>query len=101
MEYETPKLEILPDDETFQNDMYLYLKWLKMESLNEDFERSKDWEDFLNRNAIILEAVPSLYDPHKMLPVYRIKESFICRVALRMRKVIREGRMSDVQDEKW
>lgn len=96
MEYETPKLEILPDDETFESDCNLYLKWLEMEGINEDFERSKAWEDFLNRNAIILGAVPSLYDQHKMLPAYKIKESFIHRVALRVRKIVREGRMSDV-----
>ena len=87
MVYETPKLEILQDDETFENDMHLYLKWLKMTDTNEDFERSKAWEDFLNRNAIILGSVPSLYDPHQMLPAYRIKESFIRRVALRMKKI--------------
>ena len=87
MEYETPKLEILPDDETFESDCNLYLKWLEMEGINEDFERSKAWEDFLNRNAIILGSVPSLYDRYIMLPVYRIKESFIHRVALRMRKI--------------
>ena len=85
MEYETPKLET--DDETFESDMNLYLKWLEMTGLNEDFERSKAWEDFLNRNAIILGSVPSLYDQHKMLPAYRIKESFIRRVALRMKKI--------------
>lgn len=87
IEYETPKLEILPDDETFENDMCLYLKWLKMVCVDEAFERSKAWEDFLNRNAIILGSVPSLYDRHIMLPAYRIKESFIHRVALRMRKI--------------
>lgn len=102
MEYETPKLEILPDDETFESDMRLYLKWLEMEGINEDFERSKVWEDFLNRNAIIFGAVPSLYDRHKMLPAYQIKESFIRKVALRVRKIVHEGRrMSDVQNEKW
>lgn len=83
MVYETPKLEILQDDETFVNDMYLYMKWLKMICVDEAFERSKPWEDFLNRNAIILGSVPSLYDPHQMLPAYKIKKSFINRVALR------------------
>lgn len=83
MVYETPKLEILPDDETFVNDMYLYAKWAKMICVDENFERSKAWEDFLNRNAIILGSVPSLYDPHKMLPAYRIKKSFIHRMSLR------------------
>ena len=87
MVYETPKLEILQDDKTFENDMHLYLKWLKMTGTNEAFEKSKPWEDFLNRNAIILGSVPSLYDPHEMLPVYRIKESFVYKVALRMRKI--------------